>query len=405
MGNNENFKRSVEHDLHQSTHHTSDANARFLATQLELADEGKADSSVDPKVSREGDTVTVTSRSLVMEVLNNEHGHYSVKGYNDRAKNCFGAIYLGLDAGAEYDRQAEAVNSAIGEITGEEAFDLVLALTRQALAKNGNAVADALGTVLAEVCHAWFDVPDGKHIVPGGVRLGVDAPPRCPGDYNFPSALIFYPDPPGVMSEISMGQGHGLREGAEALVKEYRASGKVLKGRLSKVVFETFPDDDALAARTLLGIMMGMIPTTLINLGNCLKMWTVNDNARFKELGFALMLHGGPTSYERAKAVILKPMIQTIQPTPEPPAVWRTAVKDHELGGMAVSVGDKIIVSIMEACREDLAGENVTLEPVFGGDRSLNNHPLHACPGYAAAVGFMLGFVNALIEPKDAAAS
>ena len=404
MDRKTDIQRRVEHDLHQTRHDTSSSNARFLATQLELANEGKPLASVDPGISREGKTVTVTSRSLVMEVLNNMHGHYSVKGYNDRAKQCFGTIYLGLDAGAEYDRQADTVNAAIGEISSEEAFDLVLATTRQALAKNGGAVAAALGTVLAQVCHAWFDVPDGKHIHPGGVRLDVAAPARCPGDYNFPSALIFYPDPPGVMSEIGMGQGQGLRQGANALIKEFRASGKTPKGRLSKVVFETFPDDDDLAARTLLGIMMGMIPTTLINLGNCLKMWSVNDDARFKELGIALMLHGGPTSYERAKAVILKPLIQTIQPTPEPPAVWRTAVNDHVLGGMDVSADDKIIVSIMEACHEDLAKENVTLEPVFGGDRSLNNHPLHACPGSAAAVGFMLGFINAVIEPKAPAA-
>lgn len=404
MDKNDEFKRRIEHELHSAKHHTSGATARFLALQLELAAHSDGVAPVDPKVSREGNIVTVTSRSLVMEVFNNADGHYSVNGYNERAKHCFGEIYLGLDAGAEYDRQANTVNAAIGEISGEEAFEMVLAVTRQALAKSGGDVVTSLGTVLVEVCNAWFDIPDSKNIVPGGPRIGIDAPPICPGDYNFPSALIFTPDPPGTMSEIGMAQGQGLRHGVDALIKDYRNNAKVPKGRLSKVVFETFPDDDEMIARTLLGIMMGMIPTTLINLSNCLKMWSINDNARFKELGVALMLHGGPTSYARAKAEILKPLIQTIQPTPEPPAVWRTALNDHTLGGMAVSKGDKIIVSIMEACHEDLANENVTLEPVFGGDRRLSDHPLHACPGSAAAVGFMLGFMNGIIEPKAPAA-
>jgi hypothetical protein len=399
MGQGSKFKDQLVHDLHDSKHHTADANARFLANQLELSGHSHKAEVLHPGVSRKDTTVTVTSKPLVMEVLHNAAALYSVAGYNARAKHCFGEIYLGLDAGPEYDRQANKINAAIGAVTAEDSFNLVLALTRQALAKNGGAVADALGTVLTEVCHTWFDIPDGKHIMPGGVRLDVTAPPRCPGDYNFPSALIFYPDPAGVMSQLGAGQGQLLRAGADALVKEVCASGELPKGPLSRAVFEAFPDDDELIARSLLGIMMGMIPTTLINVGNCLKMWSGNDNAGFKELAVALMKHGGAASYDRAKAVLFKPMTQTIQGTPEPPAVWRTALKDHELGGIQVAAGDKIIVSILGACHEDLADDAVTLDPVFGGDRSENDHPLHACPGSAAAVGFMLGFINAVVEP------
>jgi hypothetical protein len=37
--------------------------------------------------------------------------------------------------------------------------------------------------------------------------------------------------------------------------------------------------------------------------------------------------------------------------------------------------------------------------PVFGGDRKPTPHPTHACPGYEAAIGVMLGFVNGWLEP------
>lgn len=393
------LRSQIVDDLHDATYHKSNANARFMSHQLHLAEKGEDALQTHSGVSRRENTVTVTSKSLVMTVLNNREGYYSVAGYNARAKHCFGEIYLGLDAGPEYERQAAAINAAIGAISAEKSFDLVLGLTRQALAKNGGAVSDALGTVLTDVCHAWFNIPDGKHILPGGVRLDISGPPLCPGDFNFPSALIFYPDPAGTMSQLGAGQGQGLLAGATAFVKDIRASGALPTGPLSRAVLEAFPDDDELAARSLLGIMMGMIPTTMINVTNCLKMWSGHDNAGFKKMGAALMKHGGSISYERAKTVLVKPMVQTIQPTPEPPAVWRTAVREHDLGGMKINAGDKIIVSIMGACRQDLAEEVVTLDPVFGGDRSLEGHPLHACPGSAAAVGFMLGFINAVIEP------
>ena len=390
----------VVRDHHFYTHDQSAANGRFLARQLELAGVNPKTAGAHPGVSRKGNTVTVTARKLVMDVMVNAHEHYSVHGYNERADTCFGKIYLGLDAGAEYDRQASKVNAAIGAVTAEQTFDLVLPATRQALAQSKGAVGDALGIVLTEACHLLFDIPDGKHIVPGGVRLDVSGPARCPGDYNFPSALIFYPDPPGVMSGIGMGHGQGIRTGADALAAEWRAAGKKPSGLLSRAVFDTFPDDDDLAVRTLLGVMMGMIPTTLINMGNCLKTWSSNDHAGFKQLGMALAQHGGNACYDRAAAVLMKPLTQAIQVTPEPPAVWRTAVADHDLGGMSVKAGDKIIVSILEACHQDLADDTVTLAPVFGGDRGTANHPLHACPGAAIAMGFMLAFTNGVVEPK-----
>ena len=122
MNDGSNQKDQLIHDLHDSIHHTSDANARFLAHHLELAGHGDADSVPHPGVSRKEKMVTVTSKSLVMEVLHNTEGHYSVAGYNARAKHCFGEIYLGLDAGPEYDHQANKINEAIGSISAGSGF-------------------------------------------------------------------------------------------------------------------------------------------------------------------------------------------------------------------------------------------------------------------------------------------
>ena len=420
MAPNGPTEAEIAHDLHASMHDTETDNARFLQAQIALAREERdntgagatvaapAPGSVPPPapvagqgISRKGDTVTVTSRALVMEVLKNTGGDYSVHGYNERASQCIGAIYLGLDAGAQYDAEATAVNAAIETISAEAGFATALELGRGALGQ-GQTPGTALGTVLTGTCNAWFGIPDGTHVVPGGVRLDVDPPPRCPGDYNFPSAFIFYPNPPSTLSAIAKGQGLHLRAAATAYVTQVRASGAPPNGPLAQAVFANCEGDDDLTARTLIGVMMGMIPTVLINMGTVLKTWESNDNAKYKELALALHAHGGPTSYERARSVLTAPMVQAIQPTPQPPAVWRTAVRDHTLGGMAVKTGDKIIVSIMGACHEDLAAGRVDLSPMFGGDRSEADPPLHACPGFPAAMGFMLGFINAVLEPQPA---
>ena len=76
--------------------------------------------------SPEGDVV-VGTKDLVMKVFLDTDENYSVAGYNVRASNSFGEIYLGLDKGPEYDRQSTKVNEAIQRITGAEAFGLYVA--------------------------------------------------------------------------------------------------------------------------------------------------------------------------------------------------------------------------------------------------------------------------------------
>ena len=34
---------------------------------------------------------------------------------------------------------------------------------------------------------------------------------------------------------------------------------------------------------------------------------------------------------------------------------------------------------------------------IFGGNRSKNDHPTHACPGYKMAIGVMLGMLAGLL--------
>ena len=110
---------------------------------------------------------------MINEAYLNAAGNYSVAGYNARLKKSFGEIYLGMDSGAEYDRQATVPNAAMGGITTPVAFALTLDIARRAVAASPSYppdvkdLEDILNKVLADLCAHWFGLPDGDVMVTG----------------------------------------------------------------------------------------------------------------------------------------------------------------------------------------------------------------------------------------------
>lgn len=125
----------------------------------------------------------------------------------------FGAIFLGMDWGAEYENPATPANAAIGRITRQDALELTLKETRAALpaasAPGGTVDILALSDiVLAKVCSHYFDIPDGVHVKAGGFGVSnLMSPGVCPTDYTPPSAYIFYPDPDVLLTFIGQRTG------------------------------------------------------------------------------------------------------------------------------------------------------------------------------------------------------
>ena len=347
--------------------------------------------------------VSVTTKKLVMSVFLDADENYSVSGYNERAGQCFGKIYLGLDKGPEYDRQATKVNAAIQAITAPNAFSLALQETRKAIAANRNANDDAVTVAaLAAVCKPWFDLPDGADVKEGAVRLDLPAtaPAQCPGDYTLPSGYIFFPAP--FLKDFGEAYGQLLKRQVDHFIAGLRATNTPPSGSISRVIFAAFPNDDDLIARTLIGVMMGMLPTASINLTNTMAAWRTNNGAAFTALQTALKQSTETDPYLRARGVLLLPLMQAMQANPMPPQVWRTATRDHTIGTnppAQVKRGEKVIVDIASATREDLSANITDVFPVFGGDRSTAPHGTHACPGYQAATGVMLGVLNGVMEP------
>ena len=354
--------------------------------------------------SKSAKEITIDTKELLMTVLMDKEQRYSVSGYNERAKHIFGEIYLGLDKGPEYDRQANQVNSAIQSLSAADAFARSIASAREKLKRDPSASDnDVFVSVLADMCTYWFDIPDAQFIFEGGPEMPPVSPARCPGHYNVPSACMFYADGDKRFLETGIAPKFGqvLREGHDKHIAKLRSNNAEPCGELSRKIFNSFSNgEDDLISRTTIGVMMGMLPTVYFNLVAIAIAWRDNDGKIFNELKEVLAGRNGNDPYARAYAVLSKPMSTAIQKKPMPPQVWRTATEDHDLGCHHVKAGDKIIVDIETVTNEDHKRGTVDLFPVFGGDRSKKEHPTHACPGYEAAIAMMLGALNGLMEPE-----
>ncbi len=371
--------------------------------------EAVAGMRVNPEggVARTPEGVVVTSKEMVMKVLLNADGNYTIEGYQPRMQESIGVIYLGMDWGPEYERQSTPANAAIGRVTRKEAFDRALFETRAALATvpapdgiiDIQAVSDV---VFAKLCNHWFDIPDGKHVMPGGFRISSLLPPGvCPGDYTPPSGYIVHPDPDFLLTFIGQRTGQILRESVNKYVAEKRAAGELPAGALSRAFFEEFPnpEDNDLLARTIVGVMMGALPTINGNLVTIVKTW--QRTATLLALQAKLKASSQTDEFAKAHEVIEPSMRETMQMTPTPDWLWRLAVKEHTLGTVnpvQVHPGDKIYLSIVQATQEDLRAGKNDVCPLVGGDRSKQPHPTHACPGFEMGFGILLGIVYGVVD-------
>jgi hypothetical protein len=378
--------------------HLVDKHAQAVAAQRVSPEGG---------VARTPEGVVVTSKELYLQVLLNADDLYTNAGYQSRMEQSFGPIFLGMDWGPEYEKQSTPANAAIGKVTRKDAFDVTLTETRAAIpdvpAPGGFVDILALSDiVLAKVCSHYFDIPDGVHVKAGGFSVSNLLPPGvCPADYTYPSAYIFHPDPDAFLTFIGQRTGQILRQSVGNYVAEKRATGQIPTAPLTRALFEQFPDprDNDLLARTVIGVMTGALPTINGNLVAAVKAW--QRTATLMALSAQLKANKQTDDFTRAHEVVELSLRQAMQMQPTPDFIWRTAKKDHTLGmknPVQVKAGDKIYLSIVQATQSDLRAGSDDVCPIFGGDRSKNPHPMHACPGFEMGFGILLGIVYGVVE-------
>lgn len=364
--------------------------------------------------------VLVASKELVMQVFDDPHSRYSVKGYRECMRQSFGEIYLGLDEGPRYTAESTLANAAILDIRMAAAFDSARKIAgdklREMMAESVKAataldfkrweltfdVKELSDHVLAEVNKEWFGLPDGKFIQSGGWNWEMDKP-SCPGHFTAPSRYIFQPHPGPEATRHGRQQGQAVKAKMLEFVTACREGTAEVKGTISKDLFAALnkPEDDDLLARTLIGIMMGYLPTVEANLKATLNEWL--EDGTLWELQSALIVETEPAhvpSFDQVQKVLLPALMRTMQLRPLPELTWRIAKSAHRLGNVAVVEDDLIVIGMVSAVQQDLAAVPSPLDvyPVFGGDRRSATSHTHACPGYEAGLGVLLGIFTALFE-------
>ena len=376
--------------------------------------------------------VIVADRSRVMQVLADRSGLYSVSGYRDRMAISIGEIYLGLDdtgPGCPYRAHADKVNAAATALDPAPAFehargaartaiDLLVADETRSAEQTGAArwelnldIKEVVDSVLAALCQRWFGLrADDPAILPGGARFdwAPGQPPRYPGHFTAPSRYIFQPRPGRAVQEFATAHGQALQTAFGDLIRRHRDGLSANPPQpaldeaapLAQAILGAFPSraQDDLAARTMIGVMMGFLPTVDGNLRLSLNEW-LRDGS-FWALRTALLAAGagGPVGADVAIAMVEPRLIDSMMLRPSPELVWRTATRHHQIGDEAIEPGDKVIVAIVSATQQGLESAERDVSAIFGGHRTGARHPPHACPAQGAAMAVMAGIAVALLE-------
>jgi len=344
--------------------------------------------------------VLVCSKNLVNEVFDNRARRYTVTGYAERMKESFGEIFLGKDDDglptSSYCTESRPANDAIMSVTLRDAFESAFQHTQDALyhlVPDGETrleVKDFVDDCLARISKEWFGVPDGNFVVDGGWDWRLAGPPTCPGHFHSPSRYMFQPNP-GLQASLA-GKQHG-RQLKDAISDSFKAGTKP-EGKLGEAIFNGYQGD--LRTSTLIGAMMGFLPTVDGNIRGALFEW-VNDRSLWDHQ-LAYLADETKSPMERACRILMPALERTLLLRPVPELVWRTALVQHSLGPVEVRPGDRIVVSIVSATQECLNKEDDEgLYLIFGGNRRKKDHPTHACPGYDMAIGVMLGMLAGLL--------
>lgn len=375
--------------------------------------------------------VLVADPALIDGVLKNDR-QFSVRGYRQRMVESRFDIFLGLDDGPRYRQLASRVNAAIGQLPEDGTFELARGAAdavlsafvagESALAHSAGAqrwelnidVREVGDRVLSVLCQAWLGVahhataqPREKgELLDGSWRWNwaPPQPPLCPAHFTPPSRYFFQPHPGDEVRQWGERCAAALADALTATAARHRRGrtlpqslpdkdGKTGDAFLAKAVFDALPHEpDDTVGRTLAGVMMGFLPT----LDGCARL-VLNEWLRlgtFWELRAAWLADDEAPSHAKARRLLMPAMTRALQFRGTPELIWRTAVgSDAKVGDVALADGEIVVLALTSATQAQAERGSDDLYALFGGDRSQDGAPTHACPGYTAAIGALLGLL------------
>ncbi|MEL4177430.1 hypothetical protein [Roseateles sp. PN1] len=357
--------------------------------------------------------VLVGEAARVCDVFRDVDSRYSVSGYGSRMAQSVGRGYLGMDEDSGHREQAPLINAAIERIDEASAFGAARAKANEVIKQTlGGArqlqlkealldVEQLSEHVLAALCQQWFGLPDQRLMWGTEWHAASDTPaPRCPRDFIAVSRYVFGPHPSPVVEKTASKKGQALQAAVRQWLAAQTPGAKLppLSQAIAEALAPLSQQDPDIIPRTLTGIMLGFPPTVHGNTLACLGAWVMSKKLWDVQQDWPVAPATTPPAqlYSRAVSALRPTLLATMVGRPVPNMVWRTARKAHQLGLVEVQQGETLIVGIASATQQN-PREHYTM---FGGDRrdAVKPAPLHACPGYAMAMGVMMGVAAAVLE-------
>jgi deferrochelatase/peroxidase EfeB len=378
--------------------------------------------------------VLVARPDLIAQVLDDPADRCGTSGYLERMKRSFGPIFLGHDPhSAHYRGEAPAGLAAIATLDPDDEggfartttvsrIDLRVSDARQ-LAQDDEAfrlarglapsetvrwhttieVRELIDHLLATLCEKWFGLSErGGHFARGGFSWAwrPGDPPRYPGHFVAPSRWFFQPHPEPEVERLGLEHGRSLRAAMDAYLREV-ASTLDAPAATTVLQSEAAVHDPGYASRTLIGLVMGFVPTLDGLLRRVAAQWAQD--------GTMAMLRSVHASAGDAglDPVFDAALARAIQLRATPDLVWRTARDAFVLGDpdrhpVHVAPGEVVVLGLASATHHALEAGRHDVIPAFGGDRRAAPSARHGCPGWALAMQVMKGFMHALIASDHA---
>lgn len=376
--------------------------------------------------------ILVAAPELVDAVLKDET-RYTVDGYRRRLVTAgMGPIYLGRDASdPQYARLSIGCNSEIQSIPMEEGYYLArkaagsllgawISHTIAIAEQNGEKTwelsldsRDLIAGTLATLGEEWFGLDDRtKAIDAGGIertlfqRGAMDwqwqpgEPVYYPGHFTAASRATFQAEPSDQVTDLAAEHGAALSAALRLLI-ETKGVAAFEHARVSKAVLKSFwSTEPEVAVQNIAGALMGLLPTTEGILRRVLPEWT--------RAGTLLELAGRASGRDLEDWAIAEKLLsgalrEAIKFRPVPEQVWREAKVAHRVGGATgepVKPGEKLIIGQVSTLHAQLEqGDKLDVFAAFGGERGMGH--THACPGYNAAIGAMMGLMSAILVRNE----
>ncbi len=318
--------------------------------------------------------VLVGSSDEVKKTLLDAPQNLTSTEYLPRMRRSFGEIYLGLDAGQpdqRYETESAVCNQAImardkaaTRLRAHNVVDRWLqakvaecqhhAQIDEAVRRQNGAtprervrweltleVRELIEELLAVFCEDWFGLKaDTPHFQRSGQRTTwqVGDPPCYPGHFMAPSRYIFQAHPGATVKEVGAAHGQAMLKAMKAFLAAKRY--KVPKAPVSHAVLTQGPGvkDRDLAARSIIGALMGMVPTVDANLRRVCHLW-MNEGTLW-----LLRAQSGGASLDDVSRAFVRAMLSRAAPD----TLWRTVQKPHRIGtegphAVAVAPGDLVV--------------------------------------------------------------